>query len=176
MWLIMKGLGTIFVMSGMFLYGLLKIDTYRQKIDELQAFRKAFVLLSSEISFSYAQLPEAVNNVSLRCDNEKVKGFLNDVRNMLEESPEQKMSISWGKCISKWTSEWNLNKDDIKIIKNVGDCLGHADIKVQLDTLKREINELEESERCASLEMSQNSRLVKTLSVACGAFICIMLM
>lgn len=69
----------------------------------------------------------------------------------------------------------HLNDEDIAELKTLGMGLGYLDKKMQTDVIELYMSVTDNTLKNASDELSDKCRVTRVLSMACGAFICILL-
>ena len=83
---------------------------------------------------------------------------------------------AWEKALDEAELTTNLKKEDITSIKTLGKMLGNTDVEGQVSQIELTQNVLQEQIKLAQEERKKNSKLYRTLGLASGLTIAIILM
>ena len=91
----------------------------------------------------------------------------------MEESNSKE---AWEKAVDEAEITTNLKKEDITAIKTLGKMLGNTDVEGQVSQIELTQNVLQEQIKIAQEERKKNSKLYRTLGLASGLTVAIILM
>lgn len=170
-----KLIGAVIVLGSLAVMGFIKALSLEKRLEILNEFEKSLVLLTGEIKYSAATLPEAVSSVGNRT-NGYIKDFYNNVSKRVAGSPEIMFSKIWEEEIKNIFNVEMLDTEDAEIISELGAQLGHLDISMQLRSIELCIKRLNERQLDAAEIIKTKSKLYKTMGVAGGALITLVLL
>ena len=82
---------------------------------------------------------------------------------------------SWEVAVENSINNTSLQKEDIDVLKSLGKMLGNTDLEGQVSQIDLTINLLKEQIKQATEEKNKNSKLYKTLGIATGLTMAIIL-
>ena len=138
---------------------------YVYRLDELEDIKNALNILKTKIKFTYEPIPEIFEEIS-----ENVNKNVGNIFTLAKEKmKDETASEAWELAVEK--TECNLNKEDKKIIKTLGqtDAEGQiSQIEITEEFLEGQIKEAEEERR-------KNEKLYTRLGTVLGLAIVIIL-
>ena len=167
--------GIVLVAGSVMMVGNYIIFGYQKRIKELESLKKAMVMLKNEIAYSASTLEECFLNIAERCMDQQVAEFFNKAALKLSDTNTKSMKLIWEECICEEMHHMHLNDEDIAELKTLGMGLGYLDKKMQTDVIELYMSVTDNTLKNASDELSDKCRVTRVLSMACGAFICILL-
>lgn len=151
--------------------GFLMSKKYKNRVIELREFKNAINTLEAKIKFTYEPIPEIFNQISKNLENNISKIF-NKASEYIGENTTKE---AWDKAIEELIPELNLNNEDIKIIKNLGNLLGKTDIDGQISEIKVTSNFIDTQIIKAEEERKKNEKMYRNLGTIVGLAIVIIL-
>ncbi|MGN1270230.1 MAG: hypothetical protein ACI4UU_05135 [Clostridia bacterium] len=149
--------------------GILFSKKYANREKELKEMKNSLNIFATKIKFTYEPIP----NVFMEISN-KIGG---NVGNIFARAANRMQEISAGEAWVQALEEtkYNLNKEDISVIKNLGRMLGQTDLEGQISEIEV-VNEFLNSQlENAKEERRKNEKMYRTLGLVCGLTIAIIL-
>ncbi len=149
--------------------GILFSKKYVNREKELKEMKNSLNIFATKIKFTY----ETVPNVFMEISN-KIEGNIGNIFaravNRMKEIPAGE---AWIQALEE--TKYNLNKEDISVIKNLGRMLGQTDLEGQISEIET-VNEFLTSQlENAREERKKNEKMYRTLGLVCGLTIAIIL-
>lgn len=119
--------------------GILKGQTYSQRVVELGELRDMFLELQTEISYMKDPLPVIFERLCAQQSGETIRGNLpeNIMRNCCSMMAENvTMQAGWDAAVEKACESSCLTTEDKKIISGLGAQLGRSNVAGQVELLK----------------------------------------
>lgn len=170
----MKIIGAVIVCLSSAALGYKKSVMIEQRLDILNEFEKSLILLKGEIKYSAASLPEATESVYNRTFG-YIKSFYEKVSKDLSNNIELTIKQIWEDNARLCFKEEFIDAEDLNVITELGTQLGHLDVSMQLRAIELCMNRLKERQLAATKEIKDKSRLYKTMGVAGGVLITLVL-
>lgn len=165
-----KIIGGIIICLSTYAMGLKKSALIEQRLSILDEFEKSLVLLKGEIKYAQESLPEAVSNVGQRTTG-IVKQFYNTLLDGISDGIELEFRKIWDENVNKCFTSELVSAEDINVISQLGGQLGHLDIEMQIRALDLCLNKLKERKENAIKDINEKSKLYRTVGLASGALI-----
>mgnify|MGYP003002064365 CR=1 FL=1 len=149
-------------------------DDYVERVNCLEAVKKALILLRGEIKHNNSSICEALENIGV--SNCHVMSF---IRRVIKEYKYKQSSLweAWKRGITdSFAKSSQLKKEEIKIIEDFGRNLGITDRETQMKNIDECIAEIDTLIGALKNEKKEKCKLYKVLGVLSGMFISIMLM
>lgn len=172
--MLLKGLGILIILAASVLFGYSLSRDYVMRIKNLEQVDKMFLLLKGEIKYNNSGINESVMKIS-GCMENIMGEFLKCVWSYFNNE-DCTLKDAWNEGVKAvLETKTKLGKEDIVLIKELGNSLGITDRETQINgilncmgTIEIKIKELNEvrEEKC---------RLYRTLGVMTGAFMAIVL-
>ena len=169
-----KIIGGAIVCLSTYMFGVKKAMLLEKRVEILNEFEKSFILLKGEIKYAQASLPEAVSSVSDRTVN-VVRHFYENLFEELSKGSELEFKTIWYENVKKFFPEYLLNTEDIAVINQLGGQLGHLDLSMQIKAIELCLSRLKERQDDALKAIHEKSKLYKTVGLASGALITLVL-
>lgn len=172
--MLLKGFGVIAVFAASSLFGYSLSREYLTRIKNLEQIKKVMILLKGEIQHNNSGISEAILNVATRVEN--VMGvFLKAVWKKFNDSGcSVKEAWHMGIC-EVLEKETCLNKEDITIIKELGNNLGITDRETQINSMLNIMDIIELKIKELNETRGEKCKLYRTLGVMAGAFMVVVL-
>ncbi|MCG0274974.1 MAG: stage III sporulation protein AB [Thermosediminibacteraceae bacterium] len=172
--MLFKILGSILVIFSSTMIGFTIAGFYKQRPRALRNFQIALSMLETEIDYGQSPLPEALNNVSKRCES-SISMFLKRVRQLLLSLEGYTAGEAWEIALKEFKAQFPLNESDFEILAAFGKYLGSSDKDDQIRNLKLTLSQLKQQETLAIEERQKNEKLWKYLGVLSGLTVVLLL-
>ena len=154
--------------------GQLKAKTYDNRVYHLQELITTLRVLESEMKYRLDPLPELLLRVS-RIKKGMSAELLETAGLLLKDQADRDLSDCWGEAVDTAYRESALNKEDKRIISDLGIELGKTDMESQSGMFQRTFSLLEAQTAEAIEEKKTKGKMYKSLGSAIGALIVILL-
>lgn len=147
----------------------------KKRIKEIKAFLIGIINLGNEIRYHNALLSEGFLAISKKIREPEVAEFFCELANQINLQNTNEFYSIWGDLSNSYQNILHLNKEDWDILNTLCINLGNLDIKSQLDNIdlcKEELLNLLDN---TSKNINKQCKFVRTISVFCGLFICIII-
>jgi stage III sporulation protein AB len=171
----MKILGLVLVCGASTLLGVYFGSLSSLRLLELEEWKKALLMLKSEISFSSAPLPEAMKNIGQRVQNPVGKIF-SSFSQILESREKADLSLIWDKAMSKWKKDSHLTQEDSNWLGNFGRTLGYLDKSMQLGAIDLTVGYITGQTEVLAVQSAKTKKMYRSLGVLCGLLIAVILL
>jgi len=172
--MLFKGILCIFILLAGVSIGQLKAKTYDNRVYHLQELITTLKILESEMKYRLDPLPDLFLRVSkikagMSADLLKTAGLL------LKNQSTQDLPDCWKEAVEMSYLESALNKEDKRIITDLGIELGKTDMESQSGMFQRTFSMLEAQTAEAIEEKKTKGKMYKSLGSAIGVLIVILL-
>ena len=144
------------------------------RIHDLQEFKKALMILSSEIEHLRSPLPMACSNIAKRTKGLVSAMFASFSESLTENEGETAYQL-WTQAIQKHKSGAFLAEEDWEALESFGKTLGYLDKQMQQSTITSTVEYIEEKTTSLQLQSDKNKRMYRSLGVIGGLLIAIVL-
>ncbi len=151
----------------------LKAKTYENRVYHLQELITALKVLESEMKYRLDPLPDLLLRVS-RMKEGLSAAFLETAGMLLRDQAERDLPDCWSEAVETAYSESALNKEDRRILADLGIDLGKTDMESQAAMFLRTFSLLESQAAEASEEKKTKGKMYKSLGTAMGVLIVIL--
>jgi len=162
----------LFAIFGLAVYiGNSKANQYVARVRELISIKSSLNILENKIKFTQTPLEEIFESIAEQCSENNIKNLFQK----LSEELKQNMNIrkSWEKTIN--IEDTSLNKDDTKILIDMGKILGTTDVEGQVSNIKITSSFIDRQIENAEQEKEKNAKMFRTLGIVSGLTIIIIL-
>lgn len=173
--MMVKLIGGLIICLSMSALGLKKAVMLDKRLEILNEFEKSLILLKGEIKYSAASLPEAVLSVSNRT-SELIKEFYERIYEQISNNNELKFKTVWEESVTEVFKDDILSTEDKAVIREPGTQLGHLDVSMQLRSIDLCMDRLKERQMSAAEDIKEKSKLYKTMGVAGGVLVMLVLL
>ena len=142
------------------------LGIFRQK--DLLEFKRALLILKSEIEYIATPLPEAMANISekLRCP---MDGLFADYSKLLKSNAKGESAYHlWQSAIESHKRAMFLKDDDIEIIESFGKTLGYLDKQMQIDSIRNTLDYIDVQVSSLQESNEKNKRMYRSLGLIAG--------
>ena len=161
-----------FVFIIFFALGNLYSKKFINRVVELEKMNNMLNIFKAKIKFSCSTINETFNQIYE--DNHDNIGKIFEKASSYMEDEDCK--TAWEKATNEAIFTTNYKNEDIVAIKTLGKMLGNTDIEGQISQIDLTQNMLKDQIKQAQEERKKNSKLYKTLGLASGLTIAIILM
>lgn len=161
--------------------GFLAAECVKERLEILRIFRQMVCHLKNRILYSNATLPEALGEVGIHFSGEqegirKEPGeFLVRVSQELEMHRNWSLTEIWKAELERVSADLPLSKTDRQSLAALGENLGYADRDMQERTLLFYLEQVDEAIDGLKHEVETLGKLYRTLGIAAGMFLVIVL-
>ena len=168
---IIKTIILLLILGGSTSIGFLVSEKYKKRVQELKSFKNAINMLETKIKFTYEPIQEIFNEISKTIENKISNIFLKCSKNINTLCVKD----AWNKSIEEEKENLSLNKEDINIIKNLGNMLGKTDVEGQVSEIELVTSFLDTQVKKAEEERRKNEKMYRNLGTIIGLAIVIIL-
>ncbi|MFV0517571.1 MAG: hypothetical protein ACK5MV_09250 [Aminipila sp.] len=155
--------------------GYFMAQEYKCRVVNLQSFLDGLKKLEDEILYRKTPLPEALKNVSEEKDNNAAKYLFSNVSLNLGENGNHNFANIWSRYSVNLDKDFALKENDIHIISELGRGLGSTDAYGQSAVIQRACKQLESQLDEAVEANNTKGKMYKSLGIAVGLTIVIIL-
>ncbi len=153
--------------------GHLKAKTFDNRLYHLQELITTLKVLESEMKYRLDPMPELLLRVS-GIKNGFSAELLKTVGLLLKNHASRDLSDSWKEAVETVYRESALNKEDLRIVTDLGIELGKTDMKSQTGMFQRTFSLLEAQAAEAAADKKTKGKMYKSLGSAMGVLIVIL--
>lgn len=172
MWL--KLIGGIMVIVSSSMIGFLIAGNFKNRPNTLRNLQAALSMLESEINYGHSPLPQALKNISKKCDEDVAKLFASAAKNLASRKGLT-ASEAWEKSLKEFFINSYINENDFEILMAFGKYLGSTDREDQIKNIRLALNNLRQQEISSIQEKEKNEKMWKYLGVLTGIMIFLLL-
>lgn len=150
--------------------GLSVAGNYQRRPKELRSLRAALQMLETEVSYGVTLLPEALRQVSGRCDQATAVLF-SETAAQLSTMSGMTAAEAWDKALRKYYPGTALKPGDLAILRNLGASLGISDREDQIKHLHLAMEQIDSETVRADDESVRNVKLWRYLGFMGGLLV-----
>lgn len=154
--------------------GLTWARVFEKRTRQLISLEGAIQLLETEILYGATPLPEAMEQVSGRCDSE-VAALFGNTAEELRKMEGMTAGEAWGRAVNRFLPETALNDHDLQILRRLGSALGVSDRDDQAKHLQLAKSQLKISTVQAETAARKNVSIYKYLGFLGGLLLVLVL-
>ena len=170
--ILIKYILIFFVFTIFLALGNLYSKKFINRVVELEKMNNMLNIFKAKIKFSCSTINEIFNQI-YEDNNDNVGIIFKKASSYMEDEDSK---TAWEKAVNEATFTTNYKNEDIAAIKSLGKMLGNTDVEGQVSQIDLTQNMLQEQIAQAQEERKKNSKLYKTLGLATGLTIAIILM
>ena len=144
------------------------------RLQDLQEFKKALTILSSEIEHMRAPLPMACANIAKRTSH-AVSALFANFSKLLEENAGETAYQLWVQAMEGQKGHARLADEDWDVIEGFGKTLGYLDKHMQQSAITYAIDYIDEKTTCLLVQSDKNKRMYRSLGVIGGLLLAVVL-
>lgn len=160
--------GMVLTLAASGILGLYLSSLGKFRLQELLEFKKALLILKSEIEYVATPLPEAMSNISNRTTKPISKIFEHYSQALKNNTEGETAYRLWLISINTHKQESFLKGDDWEIIENFGKTLGYLDKQMQVDTINFTTEYIDDQVSKLQESNEKNQRMYRSLGVVGG--------
>ena len=145
---------------------------FTNRVVELEKMNNMLNIFKAKIKFSCSTIKEIFTQI-YEDNHDNIGAIFKRANTYMEESNSKE---AWEKAVDEAEITTNLKKEDITAIKTLGKMLGNTDVEGQVSQIELTQNVLQEQIKIAQEERKKNSKLYRTLGLASGLTVAIILM
>lgn len=166
---ILKLLGLLIIFISSTYIGILISNKYQNRVKDLKEMKNALNIFCTKIKFTYEVVPKIFIDIS----NTISKNVGSIFRLASDKMNQMTAGQAWSYALEN--SNTNMKKDDIEILKPLGNLLGKVDIDGQINEIKLAETFLDTQIEEAEEEKNKYTKMYKTLGITIGFAIVIIL-
>lgn len=180
----MRYVGILIMAAAAIAAGFMAADRWKERLEILQRFRQMVYHLKGQIIYANATLPEALAEVGGRflTGHEKEESYLQEpgklfmrVCTRMEHAEGIPFSEIWREEIMQLPKDFPMGSSDRENLAEIGKNLGYADSAMQERTLLFYLEQTDDSIEYLKKELENRTKLYRSLGMAAGLFIMIVL-
>jgi len=144
------------------------------RIQDLQEFKKALMILSSEIEHLRAPLPIACANIAKRT-KEPVSEVFAQFSKLLTENEGETAYQLWSQALDEQKKGTYLAAEDWDVLESFGKTLGYLDKQMQQSAITVTIDYINEKTTSLQTQSDKNRRMYRSLGVIGGLLLVVLL-
>lgn len=166
---ILKLLGLLIIFISSTYIGILISNKYQNRVKDLKEMKNALNIFCTKIKFTYEVVPKIFIDIS----NTISKNVGSVFKLASDKMNQMTAGQAWSYALEN--SNTNMKKDDIEILKPLGNLLGKVDIDGQINEIKLAETFLDTQIEEAEEEKNKYTKMYKTLGITIGFAIVIIL-
>ena len=144
------------------------------RVQDLQEFKKALMILSSEIEHLRAPLPIACANIAKRT-KEPVSALFTQFSQLLTENEGETAYQLWMQAMGGQKSRAHLAAEDWDVLEGFGKTLGYLDKQMQQSAIAYAVEYIDEKTASLQAQSDKNKRMYRSLGVIGGLLLAVLL-
>ena len=144
------------------------------RVQELTEFKKALVILASEIEYMRTPLPLAAENIGKRAEGWVGKLFT-QFGELLKTGDGETAYRLWTEAIKNVKGIAFLTEEDWTVLDGFGKTLGYLDKQMQCNAIHHASAYIDEKTASLQTQAAQNKKMYRSLGVIGGLLIAVML-
>jgi stage III sporulation protein AB len=144
------------------------------RVQNLLEFKKALLILSSEIEYMRTTLSEACANIAKRTGNGISEVFANFSRLLAESEGETAYQL-WLAAMDSGKDRIFLAAEDRVVLEDFGKTLGYLDKQMQKNAIDYAVSYIDEKSASLQKQSDKNKRMYQSLGVIGGLLITVVL-
>lgn len=170
-----KVMGAVLIISATSLWGVRMANGFKEEYRQIQYIQKILWQIKSRIGYTRADLGEVFLQVAREL-REPYKSWLMAVAQEMERNDGRLIAQIWREQTTERLASSGLPQSEIQQMTQLGDCMGSADIELQMKNLELHISELEQSMDEMRPAIREKVRVYHWLGVTGGVFISVLLL
>ena len=144
------------------------------RLGDLQEFKKALMILSSEITHMRAPLPAACANIAKRTAKH-VSEMFGNFSTLLEANTGETAYRLWAQALEGQKPNLYLAEEDLDIIEGFGKTLGYLDREMQQSAITYAVEYIDDKTAGLISQADKNKRMYRSLGIIGGLLLAIVL-
>ena len=172
--MLLRIIGALAVMVGCGGLGLYFSAREGFRVQELQEFKKALLILSSEIEYMRTPLAAACANIAQRTDL-TVKNLFKGFADLITSSEGESAYQMWMTSMEGIKGKSFMAEEDLTVMEGFGKTLGYLDKEMQKNAIDYAVNYIDEKSTELLTQSSKNKRMYRSLGIIGGLLITVTL-
>ena len=172
--LIMRIMGSICLVGGMALGGILTADRFRGRLEEMSGISRIFLMLRGEVEYHGLVLPEAIRSVGERMEG-SLQELLMEIAGKMEDGSGQTFGVIWRSELNDYFAYSNLNKEDKKLLLSMGNHLGYFDKRMQTASIDLFLEEWKTEMEDSRKRLPGQCRIASCLGIVSGLLLAVIM-
>lgn len=172
--LIVRIIGSVCLVGGMALGGILTADHFRGRLEELSKISRIFMMLRGEVEYHGLVLPEAIRSVGTRMEG-GLQEVLMEIAEKMEDGSGQPFGVIWKTSLTMYFSYSNLNKEDKKLLLTMGNHLGYLDKRMQTASIDLFLEEWKAEIDHSRKRLPGQCRIANCLGIVSGLLLMVII-
>ena len=144
------------------------------RVQDLQEFKKALMILSSEIEHLRAPLPVACANIAKRT-KEPISALFAHFSRLLTENEGETAYQLWMLALESQKKRAHLAAEDWDVLEGFGKTLGYLDKQMQQSAIAYAMDYIDEKTAELQTQSDKNKRMYRSLGVIGGLLLVVLL-
>jgi len=144
------------------------------RVQDLQEFKKALMILSSEIEHMRTPLPMACANIAKRT-KDSTSAMFNEFSELLSQQAGETAYQLWLQAIATQKKHFYLAHEDWDIVEGFGKTLGYLDKQMQQSAITCATEYIDEKTTSLQVQSDKNSRMYRSLGFIGGLLMVVVL-
>ncbi|MCL2225781.1 MAG: stage III sporulation protein AB [Defluviitaleaceae bacterium] len=166
--------GTLLVMAGSVGLGMYFSAKESFRVQDLLEFKKALLILSSEIEYMRSTLADACENIAKRTSH-GVSQIFERFSQLLSEGEGETAYQLWLEAMETNQDTTNLAREDRTVLEDFGKTLGYLDKQMQKNAIDYAVSYIDEKAAALAASSAKNKRMYQSLGVIGGLLITVVL-
>ena len=167
-------IGTMLVMTGSVGIGMYLSAKEGFRVQDLLEFKKALLILSSEIEYMRSTLSEACANISKRTSL-GVSAIFGRFSRLLVEGEGETAYQLWLTAMDECKDKAFLADEDRTVLEDFGKTLGYLDKQMQKNAIEFAVTYIDEKSASLAAASDKNKRMYRSLGVIGGLLLTVVL-
>ena len=170
--IIIKSLILFMILGTSSLIGYLISGKYKNRVNDLKEIKNALNMFETKVRYTYEAVPEIFKQIAeeFQSNDSSIAKIFKIASENMKYRPA---GDAWNLALE--VTDTNMNKEDIKTLKNLQKLLGKTDIEGQLSEIELTVSFLDIQITQAIKEKEKNEKLYKTLGMVTGLAIVVIL-
>ena len=144
------------------------------RVMDLHEFKKALMILSSEIEHMRAPLPIACANIAKRT-SAPANNLFSQFSNKLSENNGETAYQLWANALASQKKHAFLVSEDWEVLDSFGKTLGYLDKQMQQSAIAQTVEYINEKTVSLQTQAEKNKRMYRSLGVIGGLLLAVVL-
>ncbi|MBE5936325.1 MAG: hypothetical protein E7262_11200 [Lachnospiraceae bacterium] len=166
--------GVMVVIIACYMLGELFYEQLRKRLINLKELHKVGRVFKANIRYTGEDIEEIMKNIYDRVGGE-IKEFIGEIITRIGIRESNDVNDLWKISVREKLESMFLSEDELLIINRFGDTLGIMDKEMQIENTELYLDELQIKIDDLEKDLKQKKKLYKTLSIATGIFIVLLI-
>ena len=161
----------LLIFAGSTSVGYILSKRFKNRTIELKDLKSALNIMKNKIKFTYKPLEEIFEEISVL-----TKGGIADLFSKAHKNIKTiNAKDAWNQAVEDTKDLLNFNKEDLNLVKSIGNMLGKTDVEGQVSELNLSIGFIDTQIEKAEAECKRSEKMYKSLGTIIGLAIVIIL-